>query len=57
MSDEKNVNDVTEKLPDGLEGQNVPDNFFIPSCGIEDVDLALFDLFDKKVKFTVSKNS
>jgi hypothetical protein len=57
LSDEKNVNDVTEKLPDGLEGQNVPDNFFIPSCGIEDVDLALFDLFDKKVKFTISQGN
>jgi hypothetical protein len=42
--------DVTERLPSGYEGTNVPD-FTIPSCGIEDVDRALFNLFDKQIKF------
>ena len=55
MSDEKNVNDVTEKLPDGLDGQNVPTDFFIPPCGIEDVDRAVFSLFNEKIGFTISE--
>jgi len=31
----------------GYEGSNVPDDLRIPSCGLEDVDRALFNLFDK----------
>jgi hypothetical protein len=46
-----NPHDVTERLPSGLEGQNVPDDFSIPSCGIEDVDRSVFNLFDKVIKF------
>lgn len=44
------------KLKKGYEGFNVPDNFSIPSAGIEDVDRALFDLFDKKLAFEVKVN-
>lgn len=49
--------DLTERIPTGYEGQNVPDDLSIPSCGIEDVDRALFNLFDKKVKFAVTRNN
>lgn len=31
----------------GYEGSNVPDDLRIPSCGLEDVDRAVFNLFDK----------
>ena len=36
-------------LSTGYEGTNVPDNFKIPSCNIEDVDRAVFALFDKEM--------
>jgi len=45
-----------EKLKKGYEGYNVPDDFSIPSCGIEDIDRALFELFDKKLAFEVKVN-
>lgn len=45
-----------EKLKKGYEGFNVPENFSFPSCGIEDVDRALFELFDKKLAFEVKVN-
>ena len=43
----------SNRLPSGLEGQNIPDDFNIPSCGIEDVDKAVFNLFDKDINFLV----
>jgi len=46
----------TEILKKGYEGFNVPDNFSIPPCGIEDVDRALFNLFDKKLAFEIKVN-
>ena len=33
----------------GYEGNNVPDDFQVPTCTIEDVDRALFNLFDKEL--------
>jgi len=45
-----------EVLKKGYEGFNVPDNFSIPPCGIEDVDRALFNLFDKRLAFEVKVN-
>lgn len=42
------------KIPNGSEGTNVPENFSIPPCGIEDVDKALFDFFNEHVGFSVS---
>ena len=44
------------KIDTGYEGTNVPDDFSIPSCGIEDVDRAIFNLFDKKLKLEVQVN-
>lgn len=45
-----------EQLKKGYEGFNVPDNFSFPSCGIEDVDRALFELFDRRLSFEVKVN-
>lgn len=47
----KNKNDSYSQNA-GYEGSNIPDDFDIPSCTIEDVDRALFDLFDKQMPFT-----
>jgi len=41
------------KQPSGLEGQNIPDDFHIPSSGIRDVDKAIFDLFDVDIQFAL----
>jgi len=35
----------------GYEGTDVPEDFSIPECTIEDVDRALFDLFNKEIPF------
>lgn len=43
------------RLPTGYEGQNVPDDFNIPPVGIEDVDRAMFELFDKQVPLYVTR--
>jgi hypothetical protein len=34
-------------VPTGYEGYNIPEDEFIPSCTIEDVDRAIFNLFNK----------
>lgn len=36
-------------VPLGYEGTNVPDDFNIPSCGLEDLDKAIFNLFNKDI--------
>lgn len=46
----------TEKINKGYEGFNVPDDFSIPPCGIEDVDRAVFELFDKRLAFEIKVN-
>lgn len=38
---------IGNRLLSGYEGANVPEDFKIPSVGIEDVDRAMFDLFNK----------
>jgi len=44
--------EIAGVLPSGYEGSNVPSNFSLPSCGIEDVDRAFFELFDKVLPFS-----
>jgi hypothetical protein len=48
--------DKTQSVPgvlsSGYEGSNNANNFTLPSCGIEDVDRAFFDLFDKVIPFS-----
>jgi hypothetical protein len=41
-------------LDSGYEGDDTSDEFSIPPCGIEDVDIALFNLFDKDIGFTTA---
>ena len=38
-------------LGTGLEGIDIPDDFDLPSCGIEDVDRAMFKLFNEDLPF------
>ena len=41
-----------------FDGNNVPDNFEFPSIGIENIDRAIFDLFENKLDFeTTSKGT
>lgn len=42
-----------ETLKKGYEGFNVPGDFNLPPCVIEDVDRAVFELFDKRLAFEV----
>lgn len=42
---------TTGGLQTGLEGVDIPDNFEMPSCGIEDVDRAMFRLFNEDLPF------
>jgi hypothetical protein len=39
------------------DGTNIPTDYEIPSCGIEDLDRALFNLFDKRLTFSVKVNN
>lgn len=41
------------KISSGYEGLNTEENYSIPKNGIEDVDRAVFNLFDKKLAFEV----
>jgi|18_taG_2_1085343.scaffolds.fasta_scaffold00126_14 hypothetical protein len=43
-----------QKIIKDFDGNNSPDDFTIPSVGIEDIDRAIFELFDKKISFEVS---
>ena len=44
-------------VEDPLKGKNIPTDFEIPACGIEDLDRALFNLFDKRLSFSIEVNS
>jgi hypothetical protein len=48
---------MADKIKTGYEGTNVPDDFSIPPVGIEDIDRAIFTLFDKKLAFETKVNS
>jgi hypothetical protein len=54
MSD-KNVK--IDKLRIGYEGDNVPDEFYLPPCGIEDIDRAVVSLFKDEITFTVQEKN
>jgi hypothetical protein len=47
-----NVNYGVQGIKSGYDGQK--SDLFIPSCGIEDVDVALFNLFEKEINLTVA---
>ena len=42
------------QLPTGYEGTNVPTNFSIPECNFEDLDRAMFNLFQTDIAMQVS---
>tara|TARA_B100000700_G_scaffold210481_1_gene231399 strand:+ start:20308 stop:21519 length:1212 start_codon:yes stop_codon:yes gene_type:complete len=44
---------MAEGIPPKFEGTNIPEDFHIPSCGIEDIDRAVFELFDKRLNFSI----
>jgi hypothetical protein len=48
---------MADKLKTGYEGTNVPEDFSIPSVGIEDIDRAIFDLFNTKLAFETKVNN
>jgi len=48
MSSSFNLNLKNRYAPTGYEGENYS-NYVIPSCGLEDVDKAIFNLFDKDI--------
>ena len=43
--------------PSGYEGTNVANSFELPSCGVVDVDRAMFDMFSKELAFTVKSGA
>ena len=44
-------------IPPKFTGENIPDDFSIAPCGIEDMDRALFNLFDERLKFSINVNN
>jgi hypothetical protein len=40
-------------IPKKFEGTNIPEDFFIPPCGIEEIDRAIFHLFDQRLNFSI----
>lgn len=40
-------------LPSGYDGKQGTPEYSIPSCGVEDVDKAFFDLFDKELQIQI----
>lgn len=53
MSTRRNTPPSQNSEPLGFEGNDVPDDFVVPSCTIEDVDRAVFDLFDKQLPLQI----
>ena len=47
------MNYKDQAIPPKFEGENIPDDFSIPPCGIEDMDKALFNLFNDRIHFTI----
>lgn len=45
-----------EKIFTNFDGTNSPEGFDFPSMEIEDIDRAVFNLFDKKIRFEVEQN-
>ena len=48
MSTKYDINSENRYAPTGYEGDSNTD-YIIPSCGVEDLDLAVFNLFDKQI--------
>jgi len=50
---ERDPKNPESHLDSGYEGDDTSDEFTIPPCGISDSDIALFNLFDKDIGFTI----
>jgi len=48
---------ANEFIPSGFDGTNIPADFNLPPCGLEDIDKAFFDLFDQQLNFNVENKS
>ena len=44
-----------DKIIQQFEGDNPPEDFDFPSIGIEDIDRAVFKLFDEKLRFQTTQ--
>jgi hypothetical protein len=49
MSTKFDIDNKNRYAPTGYEGENYTEDYVIPSCGVEDLDRAVFDLFDKQI--------
>ena len=45
-----------EKTFTNFDGSNAPEDFEFPSIELEDIDRAVFDLFDSQIRFEVEDN-
>jgi len=44
---------MAEGIPPKFTNTSQPEDFHIPSCGIEDIDRAVFHLFDRRLDFSI----
>ena len=49
MATKFDINNKNRYAPTGYEGENYTEDYVIPSCGVEDLDRAVFELFDKQM--------
>ena len=54
-SDKVFSGDSGQRIINKFEGDNTPKDFDFPSIGIEDIDRAVFKLFDNKIRFQVTQ--
>jgi len=57
MTTRFNVPTSQDRLSSGYSNNNRAVDFTIPSCGIEDVDIAMFNLFNKDIPLVVSSEN
>lgn len=50
----QDIKDREGSLPTGVEGTNIPVDFHIPPATLEDVDRAVFNLFEKRLRLEVT---
>ena len=56
MSTRRDITEFDNSEPQGFEGTDTPDDFKIPPCTVEDVDRAVFNLFDQQLPLQAKKN-
>lgn len=49
MATKFDIDNKNRYAPTGYEGENYTEDYVIPSCGVEDLDRAMFELFDKQI--------